>query len=147
VEGPTGAEAFDKLKALGCQSPIALGEGHIMRLLGPGNRFWKSSGLRVGRRQRSEDWRVLAPGELLHASSQLDRLGPISHRRVWTGRQQPSQAVAGRREIRADFQGLLVMSNGLSPTRRVGLAPTFKPASLAQPSLISVEQVFTFRVI
>jgi hypothetical protein len=26
-----------------------------------------------------------------------------------------------------------------SPTRRVGLAPTFKPASLAQPSLISVE--------
>ena len=26
-----------------------------------------------------------------------------------------------------------------SPTRRVGLAPTFKPASLAQPSLFSVE--------
>ena len=26
-----------------------------------------------------------------------------------------------------------------SPTRRVGLAPTFKPASLAQPSLFPVE--------
>jgi hypothetical protein len=31
-----------------------------------------------------------------------------------------------------------------SPIRRVGLAPTFKPASLAQPSLISVETPISF---
>ena len=29
-----------------------------------------------------------------------------------------------------------------SPTRRVGLAPTFKPASLAQPSLVPVVSAF-----